>query len=80
MFLLASFFVLFQDEGTSFFSLAIGLVASGNCDTVIAGGVEFMSDVPIRLSRPLRKTLLSLNKVLTMNIDCITGVVKVKYY
>nr|XP_058959667.1 trifunctional enzyme subunit beta, mitochondrial-like [Pocillopora verrucosa] len=41
---------------------AVGLIASGQCDTVIAGGVEFMSDVPIRLSRPLRKTLLSLNK------------------
>ena len=46
-----------------FASSAIGLVASGQCDTVIAGGVEFMSDVPIRLSRPLRKTLLSMNKV-----------------
>lgn len=43
---------------------AIGLIASGQCDTVIAGGVEFMSDVPIRLSRPLRKTLLTLNKVM----------------
>ena len=42
---------------------AVGLIASGQCDTVVAGGVEFMSDVPIRLSRPLRKTLLSLNKV-----------------
>lgn len=41
---------------------AIGLIASGQCDTAIAGGVEFMSDVPIRLSRPLRKTLLTLNK------------------
>lgn len=49
----------------SFFFIlkAVGLIASGQCDTVIAGGVEFMSDVPIRLSRPLRKTLLSLNKV-----------------
>ncbi|KAK2553671.1 Trifunctional enzyme subunit beta [Acropora cervicornis] len=45
---------------------AIGLVASGQCDTVIAGGVEFMSDVPIRLSRPLRKTLLSMNKAKTL--------------
>lgn len=45
---------------------AIGLIASGNCDAVIAGGVEFMSDVPIRLSRPLRKTLLSMNKAKTL--------------
>lgn len=44
----------------------VGLIASGQCDTVIAGGVEFMSDVPIRLSRPLRKTLLSLNKAKTL--------------
>ena len=40
----------------------IGLIASGHCDTVITGGVEFMSDVPIRLSRKLRKTLLTMNK------------------
>ena len=38
-------------------------IASGQSDVVIAGGVDFMSDVPIRLSRGLRKTLLSLNKV-----------------
>ena len=38
-------------------------MASGQADSVIAGGVEFMSDVPIRLSRPLRKTLLTMNKV-----------------
>ncbi|XP_014789695.1 trifunctional enzyme subunit beta, mitochondrial [Octopus bimaculoides] len=41
---------------------AIGLIASGNCDAVIAGGVEFLSDAPIRLSRKMRKLLLSLNK------------------
>jgi len=38
-------------------------IASGHSDVVIAGGVDFMSDVPIRLSRGLRKTLLSMNKV-----------------
>ena len=43
--------------------IAIGLMASDQGDAVIAGGVEFMSDVPIRLSRPLRKTLLTMNKV-----------------
>jgi len=32
---------------------------------VIAGGVETMSDVPIRFSRPMRKLLLSLNKAKT---------------
>ena len=51
------YFILF------YLFIAVGLIASGQCDTVVAGGVEFMSDVPIRLSRPLRKTLLSLNKV-----------------
>jgi acetyl-CoA acyltransferase len=32
---------------------------------VIAGGVETMSDVPIRLSKPMRKLLLSMNKAKT---------------
>ncbi|XP_044144632.1 trifunctional enzyme subunit beta, mitochondrial [Bufo gargarizans] len=41
---------------------AFGLIASGQCDVVVAGGVEFMSDVPIRHSRKMRKTMLSLNK------------------
>ncbi|GAB1605374.1 trifunctional enzyme subunit beta, mitochondrial-like [Argonauta hians] len=40
----------------------IGLIASGNCDAVVAGGVEFLSDAPIRLSRKMRKTLIALNK------------------
>lgn len=35
----------------------------GQCDAVIAGGVDFMSDVPIRVSRGMRKALLELNKV-----------------
>ena len=39
---------------------------------VIAGGVDFMSDVPIRLSRGLRKTLLSLNKVSIYPQDTIS--------
>ncbi|GCC20255.1 hypothetical protein chiPu_0021328 [Chiloscyllium punctatum] len=45
---------------------AVGLIASGQCETVIAGGVEFMSDVPIRHSRKMRKTLLSLNRAKTI--------------
>ena len=39
------------------------MIHSGQCDTVIAGGIEFMSDVPIRLNRDLRKKLLTLNRV-----------------
>jgi len=41
---------------------AMGLLYSGQCDTAIAGGIEFMSDVPIRLNRDLRKKLLTLNR------------------
>lgn len=38
---------------------------------VVAGGVDFMSDVPIRLSRGLRKSLLAMNKVLSCHNLCI---------
>uniref|UniRef100_A0A671PTQ8 Trifunctional enzyme subunit beta, mitochondrial n=1 Tax=Sinocyclocheilus anshuiensis TaxID=1608454 RepID=A0A671PTQ8_9TELE len=48
------------------FGDAVGLIAAGQCDAVIAGGVEFMSDVPIRHSRKMRKTMLSLNKAKTL--------------
>lgn len=48
-----------------FFS-GIGLIASGQCDTIIAGGVEFMSDVPIRHSRKMRKLMLAMNKAKTV--------------
>lgn len=37
-------------------------IAAGMSDVVVAGGVDFMSDVPIRLSRGMRKTLLDFNK------------------
>jgi hypothetical protein len=40
----------------------MGLLATGNCDIAIAGGVEFMSDVPIRYNRKVREAMLSLNK------------------
>ena len=39
-------------------SNAMQMIKSGAADTVIAGGVETMSDVPIRFSRPIRKRLL----------------------
>ena len=46
-------------------SLSLGFcqIATGHSDVVVAGGVEFMSDVPIRLSRGMRKALLDANKV-----------------
>ena len=50
----------------SFVFIAMGMLASGGADAVIAGGVETMSDVPIRVNRSLRKILLSLNKAKTM--------------
>lgn len=40
---------------------AMGMINSGAVDTVIAGGVETMSDVPLRLSRKLRTRLISMN-------------------
>ncbi|XP_074641643.1 trifunctional enzyme subunit beta, mitochondrial-like [Tubulanus polymorphus] len=44
----------------------MGYITSGMCDTVIAGGIEFMSDVPIRHSRKMRKHMLAINKAKTL--------------
>ncbi|OQV14420.1 Trifunctional enzyme subunit beta, mitochondrial [Hypsibius exemplaris] len=41
---------------------AMGLIASGQYESIVCGGVDFMSDVPIRLSRKWRQGLLNLNK------------------
>lgn len=43
----------------------IGQILSGASEVVIAGGVETMSDVPIRYNRQVRKLLLSMNKAKT---------------
>jgi len=43
----------------------MGYIASGYCDAVVAGGVEFMSDVPIRHSRKMRQLMLGMNKAKT---------------
>lgn len=40
----------------------IGLISSGVFDTIVAGGVEFMSDIPIRHSRPLRNIMVKASK------------------
>lgn len=42
--------------------IGIGLIASGQADAVIAGGVETMSDVPIRWGRKLRQMALKMNR------------------
>eukprot|EP00934_Nitzschia_sp_Nitz4_P005438 Nitzschia sp. Nitz4//scaffold69_size99277//4867//6415//NITZ4_004616-RA/size99277-augustus-gene-0.8-mRNA-1//-1//CDS//3329556664//5428//frame0 len=39
-------------------------IMTGHADVVLAGGVETFSDTPIRLSRPLRQKLLTLNKAM----------------
>lgn len=44
----------------------IGLIACGAYDAIIAGGVEFMSDVPIRHSRRMRSLMLQANKAKTL--------------
>ena len=38
------------------------MISAGVYDVCIAGGVEFMSDVPIRHSRKMRALMLKLNK------------------
>lgn len=43
----------------------IGLIATGTYDVIVAGGVEFMSDVPIRHSRKMRALMLKANKAKT---------------
>lgn len=40
----------------------LGLMATGQAEIIVAGGTETMSDVPIRVGRPMRKVLLELNK------------------
>lgn len=44
----------------------IGLIACGVYDVVVAGGVEFMSDVPIRHNRKMRSLMLRANKAKTL--------------
>uniref|UniRef100_A0A1B6EPZ4 acetyl-CoA C-acyltransferase n=2 Tax=Cuerna arida TaxID=1464854 RepID=A0A1B6EPZ4_9HEMI len=44
----------------------MGLIACGVYDVVVAGGVEFMSDIPIRHSRKMRSLLLKANRAKTL--------------
>ncbi|CAD7089434.1 unnamed protein product [Hermetia illucens] len=43
----------------------MGLIATGTFDVIVAGGVEFMSDVPIRHNRKMRSLMLKANKAKT---------------
>uniref|UniRef100_A0A2I3TFR2 Trifunctional enzyme subunit beta, mitochondrial n=1 Tax=Pan troglodytes TaxID=9598 RepID=A0A2I3TFR2_PANTR len=45
----------------------VGLIASGQCDVIMAGGVELMFHVPIRQSRKMRKLMLDLSKAKFLN-------------
>jgi len=40
----------------------MGMIATGAADVVVCGGVEFMSDVPIRFSRKMRGLMMSMPK------------------
>merc|ERR1719511_252956 len=44
----------------------LGLMSQGVYDVCVAGGIEFMSDVPIRHSRKMRSLMLSANKPKTV--------------
>lgn len=44
----------------------MGLIATNTYDIIVAGGVEFMSDVPIRHSRKMRSLMLKANKAKTL--------------
>ncbi|XP_054003359.1 trifunctional enzyme subunit beta, mitochondrial [Hylaeus anthracinus] len=44
----------------------MGLIACGVYDVIVAGGVEFMSDIPIRHSRKMRSLMLQANKAKTI--------------
>jgi len=44
----------------------LGLMEMGVYDVCVAGGIEFMSDVPIRHSRKMRSLMLSANKAKTV--------------
>ena len=45
---------------------SIGMINSGVYDVCVAGGVEFMSDIPIRHSRKMRSIMLKANKAKTL--------------
>ena len=55
----------------------LGLMNAGVYDICIAGGVEFMSDVPIRHSRKMRQWMLALQKVIDPSLErhnfCVRG-------
>lgn len=47
-------------------STAADMIACGHLDTALAGGVEFLSDPPLKFERPTRKWLMQLNRAKTV--------------
>lgn len=45
-------------------------ILAGQADVVLAGGCETFSDVPIRLSRPIRLRAMALQKVRDCSASC----------
>lgn len=52
----------------------MGLLSAGYCDIAIAGGVEFMSDVPIRYARKSRQAMLGLQKAKSLPVYSLSFV------
>lgn len=52
-------------------------IALGQVDSIVAGGVETMSDLPIKISKPLRKKLFESRKWKT-NMDRFKGITSIK--
>ena len=48
--------------------IVAGFMQAGMIDTAIAGGVDFMSDVPIRFNRSMRSKMLAMGKVLLQRL------------
>lgn len=44
----------------------VNMIKAGQGDIVVAGGVDFMSDVPIKYNRKMRSTMMQLNKTKSM--------------
>ena len=52
-------------SGSQAISQAAGLIAGAQADTVIAGGVESLSNVPILLKRAMRRKLIEMRRLKT---------------
>ncbi len=60
-------------SGSQAISQAAGLIACGQADTVIAGGTESLSNIPISLKRVMRRKLIEMRRLKTP-VDWISWV------